>query len=165
MPRRSLTAPGNACSVDPTAARVRAAEPRPDLGRRTGRRFEERVAVVPNLRHVPRDDGGRQHRRLLRRQFELAGIRPATFHTLRHSAAKLLLVQGVPSPVILDVLGHHGLRVRRRYQHDTDSLRLAPPGRSGRHSQELRCQVQLSKSRPPNEFGVLQGWGVEDSNL
>lgn len=62
-------------------------------------------------------------RRLLRRQCELAGVRQVTFHTLRHSAATLLLAQGVPSAVILDVLGHQDLRMLRRYQHVTDSLR------------------------------------------
>jgi integrase len=62
-------------------------------------------------------------RRLLRRQCELAGIREVTFHTLRHSAATLLLAQGVPSAVILDVLGHQDVRMLRRYQHVTDSLR------------------------------------------
>ena len=62
-------------------------------------------------------------RRLLHRQCELAGVRPITFHTLRHSAATLLLAQGVPSAVILDVLGHQDVRMLRRYQHVTDSLR------------------------------------------
>ena len=62
-------------------------------------------------------------RRILRRQSELAGIRQVTFHTLRHSAATLLLAQGVLSPVILDVLGHQDLRMLRRYQQVTDSLR------------------------------------------
>jgi integrase len=62
-------------------------------------------------------------RRLLRRQCELAGIRQVTFHTRRHSAATLLLAQGVPSAVILDVLGHQDVRMLRRYQHVTDSLR------------------------------------------
>jgi integrase len=62
-------------------------------------------------------------RRLLRRQCELAGIRQVTFHTLRHSAATLLLAQGVPSAVILDVLGHQDVRMLRRYQHVNDSLR------------------------------------------
>jgi integrase len=50
-------------------------------------------------------------------------VRQVTFHTLRHSAATLLLAQGVPSAVILDVLGHQDLRMLRRYQHVTDSLR------------------------------------------
>ncbi len=70
------------------------------------------TALTPsNLRH------------LLRRQCELAGVRQVTFHTLRHSAATLLLAQGVPSAVILDVLGHQDLRMLRRYQHVTGSLR------------------------------------------
>jgi integrase len=46
-----------------------------------------------------------------------------TFHTLRHAAATLLLAQGVPVAVILDVLGHQDVRMLRRYQHVTDSLR------------------------------------------
>lgn len=62
-------------------------------------------------------------RRLLRRQCQLAGVREVNFHALRHSAATLLLAQGVPSPVILDVLGHQDVRMLRRYQHVTDSLR------------------------------------------
>jgi integrase len=41
----------------------------------------------------------------------------------RHSAATLLLAQGVPSAVILDVLGHQDVRMLRRYQNVTDSLR------------------------------------------
>ena len=62
-------------------------------------------------------------RRLLRRQCQLAGVREVNFHSLRHSAATLLLAQGVPSAVILDVLGHQDVRMLRRYQHVTDSLR------------------------------------------
>jgi integrase len=62
-------------------------------------------------------------RRLLRRQCQLAGIRKVNFHALRHSAATLLLARGVPSAVILDVFGHQDVRMLRRYQHVTESLR------------------------------------------
>jgi integrase len=81
----------------------------------------DRDLVWPSTRGTPLSPSNL--RRLLRRQCELAGIRQVTFHTLRHSAATLLLAQGVPSAVILDVLGHQDVRMLRRYQHVTDSLR------------------------------------------
>ena len=81
----------------------------------------DRDLVWPSARGTPLTPSNL--RRLLRRQCELAGVRPVTFHTLRHSAATLLLVQSVPSAVILDVLGHQDVRMLRRYQHVTDSLR------------------------------------------
>jgi integrase len=73
-------------------------------------------------------------RRLLRRQCQLAGVRQVSFHTLRHSAATLLLAQGVPSAVILDVLAHQDVRMLRRYQHVTDSLRQDAPDAIDRSS-------------------------------
>jgi integrase len=101
------------------------------LARHRGRQaVERRAAVVWDDRGLvwPSETGTpplspSNLRRLLGRQCELAGIRPVTFHTLRHSAATLLLAQGVPSAVILDVLGHQDVRMLRRYQHVTDSLR------------------------------------------
>jgi integrase len=81
----------------------------------------DRDLVWPSTRGTPLSPSNL--RRLLRRQCEQAGIRQVTFHTLRHSAATLLLAQGVPSAMILDVLGHQDVRMLRRYQHVTDSLR------------------------------------------
>jgi integrase len=83
--------------------------------------WADRDLVWPSAMRTPLSPSNL--RRLLRRQCELAGIRQVTFHTLRHSAATLLLAQGVPSAVILDVLGHQDVRMLRRYQHVTDSLR------------------------------------------
>lgn len=66
------------------------------------------------------------HRNLLRHLYRLceeAGIRRVSFHTLRHSAATLMLAQGVPERVIMDVLGHSTLAMIVRYQHVNDALR------------------------------------------
>ena len=46
-----------------------------------------------------------------------AGVRPARLHDARHTAATLLLVQGVPPGVAMRLLGHSDIRVTARYQH------------------------------------------------
>ena len=51
------------------------------------------------------------------------GIRRVSFHTLRHSAATIMLAQGVPERVIMDVLGHATAAMMVRYQQVTDALR------------------------------------------
>ncbi len=101
-------------------------------------------------------------RRLLRRQCELAGIRQVTFHTLRHYAATLLLAQGVPSVVILDVLGHQDVQdaapVPARDQ-------LAAPRRRRRDGPQLSCQSSCQRRSPRARTGGYVGWGVQESNL
>ena len=49
----------------------------------------------------PRSDY-RQFRKLLAR----AGVPPVRLHDLRHTAASLLLAQGVPARVVMEILGH-----------------------------------------------------------
>jgi integrase len=63
--------------------------------------------------------------RHLHRTCECAGIRRVSFHTLRHSAATIMLAEGVPERVIMDVLGHSTSTTAMmvRYQHVTDALR------------------------------------------
>jgi integrase len=41
----------------------------------------------------------------------LAGVRRILFHDLRHTCASLLLAQGVPPRVVMDVLGHSQLSI------------------------------------------------------
>jgi integrase len=93
--------------------------------------LDERIdptLVLPSARGTPPSPSNL--RWLLRQQCELAGIRPATLQTLRHSAATLLRAQGVPSPEILDVLGHQDVRMLRCYQHmPTRSARTQLPHR------------------------------------
>ena len=54
------------------------------------------------------------------RILNLAGIRQARLHDARHTAATLLLVQGVPSGVAMRLLGHADVRILARYQHVID---------------------------------------------
>jgi integrase len=40
-----------------------------------------------------------------------SGVRRIRFHDLRHTCASLLLAQGVPQRVVMDVLGHSQLSI------------------------------------------------------
>jgi integrase len=46
-----------------------------------------------------------------------AGIRDARVHDGRHTAATLLLEQGVHPRVVMEILGHSDLRLTARYSH------------------------------------------------
>ncbi|MDP8929350.1 MAG: site-specific integrase [Actinomycetota bacterium] len=94
------------------------------------RQLEERLALGPAYEDnglVWPDEAGRplKHRNL-RRHFhkvrEQAGIRHVRFHDLRHSAATLLLAQGVPPRTIMAVLGHTDPQMFLRYSHVSEEL-------------------------------------------
>jgi integrase len=52
-----------------------------------------------------------------------AGLRHVRFHDLRHSCASLLLAQGVPLRVVMDVLGHSTITLTANtYSHVMPSL-------------------------------------------
>jgi integrase len=52
-----------------------------------------------------------------------ADISRRGFHALRHSAATLLLLQGVPDRVVMDILGHSQLSMTMRYSHVVDAMK------------------------------------------
>ena len=59
------------------------------------------------------------------RDREAAGVPRVRFHDLRHSAATLLLAQGVPLAVISEWLGHAGIAITMaHYAAIVPSLRL-----------------------------------------
>ena len=60
-----------------------------------------------------------------------AGVPPRRLHDARHTAATLLLVQGVAPAVAMTLLGHTDLGVTRRYQHVVDELRRDAAERMG----------------------------------
>ena len=46
-----------------------------------------------------------------------AGIRDARLHDARHTAATLLLAQGVDQRVVMEILGHSQISMTTRYTH------------------------------------------------
>lgn len=62
----------------------------------------------------------------------VAGVRESRPHDARHTAATLLLEQGVDIRVVQDILGHSTLAVTRRYTHVTDRLATDAAERMGR---------------------------------
>ncbi len=74
----------------------------------------------------PRDDYD-QWRALLK----AAGLRGARPHDARHTAATLLLEQGVDIRVVQEILGHSSLAVTKRYTHVTSKLSRAAAERMG----------------------------------
>jgi integrase len=71
--------------------------------------------------------GGMLHGRNVLRDFNRlrvkADLPPMRLHDLRHSAATLLLAQGVPLAVVQQVLGHADIRMTQRYTHVLDTLK------------------------------------------
>ncbi|SNR29119.1 Site-specific recombinase XerD [Haloechinothrix alba] len=51
-----------------------------------------------------------------------AGVRDARLHDARHTAATMLLVLGVPSRAVMDVMGWSHIGMTTRYQHITSEL-------------------------------------------
>jgi site-specific recombinase XerD len=52
----------------------------------------------------------------------VAGVRDARLHDARHTAATLLLEQGVDIRVVQEILGHSTLAVTKKYTHVTSRL-------------------------------------------
>jgi integrase len=68
-------------------------------------------------------DSAEWHRILL-----LAGVRQGRLHDARHTAATLLLVQGVPAGIAMRVFGHADTRMTARYQPVVEAAsKLRPP--------------------------------------
>ena len=76
----------------------------------------------------PRADHRRWRELLVR-----AGVRPARLHDARHTAATLLLQQGVPARVAMEVLGHSQISLTLgTYSHVAPELQEEAAARMGR---------------------------------
>ncbi len=60
-----------------------------------------------------------------------AGVRDARLHDARHTAATLLLLQGVDNRVVMEILGHSQLSMTTRYQHVLPELARDAADRMG----------------------------------
>lgn len=54
-----------------------------------------------------------------------AGLPSIRLHDARHTAATLMLAQGVPTRVAMEILGHSRITITQGYQHAVDSLLVA----------------------------------------
>ena len=102
------------------------------LGRRRRMEAEERLAAGPAWRDsdlvFPNTFGGPMDRRnLLRRQFAAlltrAGLPTMRFHDLRHTAATLLLSEGIHPKIVSEMLGHAGIAITLDlYSHVSETM-------------------------------------------
>jgi integrase len=90
--------------------------------RASARRWEEHGLLFPStvgtpMRAAPMEAG-------LARILAAAAIPHLTIHGLRHSCATLLLAQGVPEAVIVELLGHSSpALLHRTYGHVLETMR------------------------------------------
>ena len=60
-----------------------------------------------------------------------AGVRDARLHDARHTAATLLLVQGVDLRTVMVIMGWTEMATAQRYSHAVDELRVEAARRMG----------------------------------
>lgn len=77
------------------------------------------VFTKPNGEPLNPNTDYREWKELLR----LAGLRDARLHDARHTAATVLLILGVPTPTVMDIMGWSSATMAKRYQHVIDSIR------------------------------------------
>jgi integrase len=73
--------------------------------------------------------GPEDHSRAWKTVLAKAGVRDARLHDARHTAATLLLVQGVDARTVMDLMGWSQVSMTKRYQHVVPELRTAAASR------------------------------------
>lgn len=71
------------------------------------------VFLRPDGRRLDKSVAGGAIRRICRR----VGLRTIGWHTLRHTFASTLVVEGVPLPIVSALLGHSDISITMRYAH------------------------------------------------
>jgi integrase len=79
------------------------------------------VFAQPNGRPIDPD----RHTKAWNAFLARVGVRPARLHDARHTAATLLLVQGVDTRTVMDLMGWSQISMTKRYQHVVPELRRA----------------------------------------
>ena len=86
-----------------------------------GARWQEHDFVFTTKKGTPLD--GCRLNRQTKAQLEAAGLPRLKFHSLRHSCATFLLVQGVAPRVVMDILGHSQISLTMNtYSHVIEQL-------------------------------------------
>ncbi|MHA3700759.1 tyrosine-type recombinase/integrase [Jatrophihabitans sp. YIM 134969] len=86
-----------------------------------GKDWEPFGLVFTNDTGYPLDPDA--HSKDWKRLLASCGVRPARLHDARHSAATYLLVQGVDSRTVMDMMGWSQLSMTQRYQHVVPELK------------------------------------------
>ena len=101
------------------------AHPPPPSGRGTARRRGARSdqdLTFPDSTGRPTDPA--TDRREWESLLQQAGVRDARLHDARHTAAALLLVQGVDLRTLMSIMGWTEMGTAQRYSHAVDELRI-----------------------------------------
>lgn len=86
-----------------------------------GARWQEHEFVFTTGKGTPLD--GPKVNATVKQLMHAAGVPPLHFHTLRHSCATFLLVQGVAPRVVMDILGHSQISLTMNtYSHVIEQL-------------------------------------------
>ena len=151
--------PGGWAFTEPKTASIRRVVRLPRiavdaLNRHRVDQLEQRLAHGPDWTDhdlvFPNSRGGPIERQnLVRRSFkpllQHAGLRPTAFHNLRHSAARLLLAQGIHPKVVQERLGHSSISVTMDvYSHVLPSIQNEAVDALDRHFGPDRDRVAVN---------------------
>lgn len=85
-----------------------------------GKLWQEGDWVFTQLTGQPLDRGA--DHRAWKALLQAAGVRDARLHDARHTAATMLLVLGVPTRAVMEIMGWSQMSMTTRYQHSTAEL-------------------------------------------